>query len=150
MRKWASVQSAMGREWMVAPEDWPNEEAHYEFAGGNAAALEKWQALVEGALAEGNLVLTHQFGDTYFLTGACPRCGHGLGKVVEFAVRVPGGATKNSAFDVSTTSAPRRVDSVIVDVPCSCSAPHEGRGEKRSGCGWGKGMPVKLDKPRTG
>ncbi len=134
----------------MADQPWPDDGASYEFAGGDAKALEKWQAQVEKSLEQGKLVLTHQFGDTYFLTGKCPRCDHSLAKVVEFAVRVPGGATRNAAFDVSTTSVPKRVDSVTVDVPCSCAAPHDGRSEKRSGCGWGKGMPVKLDKPAPG
>ena len=131
------------------PDDWPNENADYEFVGGDAEALATWTSAINGALEAERLVLTYQWGDLYHLRGSCPRCGHRLGQVVTFSAIVPGGGgAGDELMHQAYRLEPRGVEWVDVDVVCSCSEDtHPGRAKEQSGCGWGKGLRMRLHRP---
>jgi hypothetical protein len=123
------------------PETWPNPEADYEFPGGDNDKERLWTQAIKGALAGGSLTLHPDGDDLYTLRGECPRCSHQMSQVVDFRILVP----RRFRFGGGTTPS-----SLTLDVVCSCTSAHHGRGDGASGCGWGRGLRVPLDRPATG
>lgn len=122
-------------------ESWPDPAAEYEFPGGDNDNEQRWQQEVNGALAGGALNLVHRTGAVYSLRGTCPRCGHRMSQVIDFAIYAP----KEWTF-----GRPSRPGTLTLDVVCSCPDPHSGRGAGVSGCGWGRGIPVTIEQPPAG
>ncbi|MGH9121743.1 MAG: hypothetical protein ACRDYC_07320, partial [Acidimicrobiales bacterium] len=79
-----------------------------------------------------------QMGPVYSLRGNCPRCGHGMSQVIDFEVY---------ALQQEVSALRSGSPQLALDILCSCSDKHDGRGDGASGCGWGRGLPVTISRP---
>ncbi|MGO9752911.1 MAG: hypothetical protein ACLP8S_05460 [Solirubrobacteraceae bacterium] len=100
-----------------------------------------WQGKVQAAIAAGTLSWSEtQDSGEWVLDGTCPRCKHQMSQLVVFDVILPdtfGGAQ----LAASTATA----DAVDVEVVCNCSGEHK---KDTAGCGFGRGIPVNLQRPK--
>lgn len=135
-----------------APEEdaWPDDDAVYEYPEADDAQR-RWQDHITAGLDDGSLKLTKRAGGRYDLGGACPRCGHPLSQVIYFGILAPGAGdfyVGDVPVHAPPPPPPDMASKVTVEVVCSCRKPHPERDEKKRGCGWGRGLPVTIERPR--
>jgi hypothetical protein len=110
--------------------DWPSETAPYDYPEKTPENETRWRDAITQARAAESLRLIPGTNDAYIhdLAGRCPRCGHQMSQQIEFGVIM--------AF----RGTPPKIG--VYNIQCNCTKPHDGRGEKDSGCGWGGPISV--------
>ena len=116
----------------------PDDEApvcKYEIPDLSKAA--QWQTNVNQAISEGALKWQRVLANKWVLTGNCPRCEHKTSSVHDFDVIIP----KSLGGDRYEMAA----EPFMTEVICACAEEHA---KNKSGCGYGRGLRIKLDQPR--
>lgn len=110
----------------------------YEFPDPTEENRNRWQAMVQEAIAKRELGWTKVTDGQWILSGNCPRCAHLMSNYFDLEVivaRVYGG----DFFEALKETFP-------AEVVCTCEvdAPHR---KDTKGCGWGGGLEIDVPTP---
>lgn len=71
-----------------------------------------------------------------------------MAQALEFAVIHPGGGVIGVLADAPGGMSLESSAVATFDIVCSCEEPHALREEGDTGCGWGRGLVVQLERPK--
>ena len=110
--------------------DWPDPTLPWEYPDETEENAARWQSAIDVAVAAGGLMIRRSGYKTFSLSGACPRCSH----------------PTSHSFEVGVVMGVDAVQKVRArtNVDCQCRLLHDGRPDKRDGCGWGGPLITRL------